>query len=49
MTDIENKEDEDDDKDSGTESDCEPTPVILITQNAKDALTETIMKRAVKD
>ena len=55
MKDIENNEDEDDDKDSGTESDVdcagcpEPTSIMLLTQNAKDALTETIMKRAVQD
>ena len=55
MTDIENNEDKDDDKDSGTESDVdcagcpEPTPIMLLTQNAKDALTETIMKRTFQD
>ena len=55
MTDIENNEDEDDDEDSGTESDVdcagcpESTPIMLLTQNAKDALTNAIMKRTVQD
>ena len=35
--------------DDGEDDDCEQTPIVLLSQNAKDALTNIIMKRPVQD